>query len=123
MTDRESMTTIWYVTSRSLETRPSKKSTLFHLTILLSRQQQDGTIIFLSPASRLRSTFFNGMGGSLFHVKPNDPDPECIVLNQWIDEMVETEHIANPTRGRIYHRQNVDGRKIFYDYVIGRKIS
>lgn len=60
-------------------------------------------------------------GWFVFHVKPNDPDPECVALNQWIDHLVEDGKIENSTRGRIYHRQNVDGYPIFYDYVVGQK--
>ena len=60
-------------------------------------------------------------GWFIFHVKPNDPDPECIALNQWIDKKISDEDIVNVQRGKIFHRYGVGGNEIYYDYVIGKK--
>ncbi|RWD58094.1 MAG: class I SAM-dependent methyltransferase [Mesorhizobium sp.] len=60
-------------------------------------------------------------GWFIFHVKPNDPDPECVALLQWIEAKVKTSYIVDSKRGRIFHRMSVNGEKIYYDYVVGRK--
>lgn len=63
----------------------------------------------------------NAGGWFIFHVKPNDPDPECVALNQWIDNKITDEDIVDVQRGKIFHRSGVGGNEIYYDYVIGRK--
>ncbi|ESZ04825.1 hypothetical protein X735_32395 [Mesorhizobium sp. L2C085B000] len=60
-------------------------------------------------------------GWFIFHVKPNDPDPECVALLQWIEAKVKTSYIVDSKRGKIFHRMSVHGERIYYDYVIGRK--
>lgn len=62
-------------------------------------------------------------GWFIFHVKPNDPDPESIALNAWIEHKISHAYILEATRGRIFHRYGVAGNKIYYDYVIGRKAA
>lgn len=57
----------------------------------------------------------------VFHVKPNDPDPECIALNKWIEDKIMDSQIIEPARGSIFHRKSVNGNDIYYDFIIGRK--
>ena len=60
-------------------------------------------------------------GWFIFHVKPHDPDPECIELCQWIDELISSEHLKQVYRGSHFHRRSANGTDIFYDVIIGRK--
>ena len=60
-------------------------------------------------------------GWFVFHVKPNDPDPECVALNEWIDQLIDRGEIQNVVRDEIFHRWNTAGDKIYYSYVIGQK--
>ncbi|WP_123658970.1 methyltransferase domain-containing protein [Salinisphaera japonica] len=75
------------------------------------------------PVAGFQAAFdhLSDQGWFVFHVKPNDPDPECIALNEWITQLIASGSILNPTRGRIFHRENVDGNPIFYDYIVGQK--
>jgi len=34
----------------------------------------------------------------VFHVKPNDPDPECIALNKWIEKKIDTREMIDAER-------------------------
>lgn len=60
-------------------------------------------------------------GWFVFHVKPDDPDPECIELCGWIDQLIADDHIVDVERQSLFHRMSTSGAKIFYDIVIGRK--
>ncbi len=60
-------------------------------------------------------------GWFVFHVKPDDPDPECVALNEWIDGLVADNKIDNISGDEIFHRWNTSGDRIHYSYVIGRK--
>lgn len=60
-------------------------------------------------------------GVFVFHVKPNDPDPECIALVQWIDHLAASEKILDVASGSLFHRKSVAGDDILYDYRIGIK--
>ena len=57
----------------------------------------------------------------VFHVKPDDPDPECVALNTWIDDKIRNEEIVDVARESIFHRRSVSGGEIFYDFVIGQR--
>jgi hypothetical protein len=60
-------------------------------------------------------------GWFIFHVKPNDPDPECIELCQWIERKVKDGELRHVYRESHFHRRSSNGEDIFYDVVIGRK--
>jgi len=60
-------------------------------------------------------------GWYIFHVKPNDPDPECIELCAWVDDKVRSGHLREQYRGSHFHRKSSNGSDIFYDVVIGKK--
>jgi len=60
-------------------------------------------------------------GWFIFHVKPNDPDPECIELCQWIDQKVDAGELNQNYRASHFHRRSSNGQDIFYDVVIGKK--
>lgn len=60
-------------------------------------------------------------GWYIFHVKPNDPDPECIELCAWVDDKVATGQLNQKYRASHYHRQSSNGGDIYYDVVIGVK--
>ena len=60
-------------------------------------------------------------GWFIFHVKPNDPDPECIELCQWIERKVKDGELGHVYRESHFHRRSSNGGDIFYDVVIGRK--
>lgn len=61
-------------------------------------------------------------GWFIFHVKPGDPDPECIELCQWIEGLVERGELEQVYRGSHFHRKSSSGAEISYDVVIGRKV-
>ncbi len=58
-------------------------------------------------------------GWFVFHVKPNDPDPECIALVAWIEDKISSGRLDLHYRQPHYHRQSSAGGDIFYDVVIG----
>jgi hypothetical protein len=60
-------------------------------------------------------------GWFIFHVKPNDPDPECIELCAWVDQKAATGKLDQKYRGSHFHRKSSNGTDIFYDVVIGVK--
>ena len=60
-------------------------------------------------------------GWFIFHVKPNDPDRECVELCQWIDWLMSSGHLHQIYRGSHFHRRSSNGTDIFYDVIIGRK--
>lgn len=60
-------------------------------------------------------------GWYIFHVKPNDPDPECIELCAWVEEKVATGKLIQKHRGSHFHRKSSNGADIYYDVVIGLK--
>lgn len=60
-------------------------------------------------------------GWFIFHVKPNDPDPECIALNEWVIDKVESGQLNEKYRASHFHRQSSGGGDIFYDVVLGVK--
>ena len=60
-------------------------------------------------------------GWFIFHVKPNDPDPECIELCEWIDELIASGRLKQHYRGSHFNRQSSNGSDIFYDVIIGQK--
>jgi SAM-dependent methyltransferase len=60
-------------------------------------------------------------GWFIFHVKPEDPDPECIELCEWIDHLVASGSLEQVYRGSHFHRKSSNGSDINYDVVIGRK--
>lgn len=57
----------------------------------------------------------------LFHVKPEDPDPECRALVRWFDQVSASVEICDVASGRIYHRKSVCGEDIQYTFYIGKK--
>ncbi len=57
-------------------------------------------------------------GWFIFHVKPNDPDPECIELCRWIDKKIESGQAEQKYRGSHFHRLRTTGSEIFYDVVL-----
>ncbi|MEM7776856.1 MAG: class I SAM-dependent methyltransferase [Pseudomonadota bacterium] len=61
-------------------------------------------------------------GWFIFHVKPHDPDPECVQLCLWIDELIRSDHLKQIYRGSHFHRRSSNGTDIFYDVIIGRKV-
>ena len=61
-------------------------------------------------------------GWFIFHVKPADPDPECVELCNWIDGIVAARQLEQVYRGSHFHRKSSDGSDINYDVIIGRKI-
>ncbi|MGY9054983.1 MAG: hypothetical protein ACKVGZ_05155 [Alphaproteobacteria bacterium] len=61
-------------------------------------------------------------GWYIFHVKPNDPDLECIELCAWVDEKIASGQLVQKHRGAHFHRKSSDGSDIFYDVVIGTKV-
>lgn len=60
-------------------------------------------------------------GWYIFHVKPNDPDPECIELCAWVEEKIESGKLDQRYRGAHFHRKSSNGNDIYYDVVIGVK--
>lgn len=60
-------------------------------------------------------------GWYIFHVKPNDPDPECIDLCHWVDGKIRSGALDMKYRASHFHRESSGGGKIFYDVVIGVK--
>lgn len=62
-------------------------------------------------------------GWFIFHVKPNDPDPECVALVEWIEAKLRNGEIVDSESDKIFHRYGVTGEEIYYDYVIGRKAA
>ena len=60
-------------------------------------------------------------GWFIFHVKPNDPDPECIELCAWIDRMAREGELRQAYRASHFHRKSSNGQDIHYDVVIGAK--
>lgn len=60
-------------------------------------------------------------GWFIFHVKPNDPDPECIELCQWVEGKAASGKLDQKYRGSHFHRKSSNGSEIFYDVVIGLK--
>lgn len=57
----------------------------------------------------------------VFHVKPNDPDPECIELCNWVEAKVQSGRLDQKYRGSHFHRKSSNGSEIYYDVVIGTK--
>lgn len=62
-------------------------------------------------------------GWFVFHVKPNDPDPECVALVEWIETKLREGEIVDSESDNIFHRYSVTGEEIYYEYVIGRKAA
>ncbi|MEL6316754.1 MAG: methyltransferase domain-containing protein, partial [Pseudomonadota bacterium] len=60
-------------------------------------------------------------GWFIFHVKPNDPDPECIELCNWVETKAANGEMDQKYRRSHFHRNRSDGETIYYDVVIGRK--
>ncbi len=60
-------------------------------------------------------------GWYIFHVKPNDPDPECIELCAWVEEKVASGKLVQKHRGSHFHRKSSNGGDIYYDVVVGVK--
>lgn len=60
-------------------------------------------------------------GWFIFHVKPNDPDPECIELCEWIEGLVANGALTQHYRESRFHRRSSNGQDIFYDVVVGQK--
>jgi ubiquinone/menaquinone biosynthesis C-methylase UbiE len=60
-------------------------------------------------------------GWFVFHVKPNDPDEECVKLNHWINRKVENEKIVLIERKSCFHRYSISGESIYYDVIVGVK--
>ena len=60
-------------------------------------------------------------GWFIFHVKPNDPDPECIELCNWIERKFKDGELRQRYRASHFHRRSSNGQDIFYDVVIGTK--
>jgi hypothetical protein len=60
-------------------------------------------------------------GWFIFHVKPNDPDPECIELCAWVDGKVANGKLEQAYRGSHFHRKSSNGADIYYDVVMGIK--
>ena len=59
----------------------------------------------------------------IFHVKPNDPDPECAALVRWIEDKIHEGRMSSARRGKLFRRYSVNGERIDYDYMIGRKTT
>ena len=71
-----------------------------------------------------RALGFLVMGGIfIFHVKPNDPDPECMQLNEWIRAKLNQNTLALLNKKRCFHRKSIVGTDIFYDAYICLKMS
>jgi len=60
-------------------------------------------------------------GWFIFHVKPQDPDPECVQLCMWIDELLTSGRLTQVYRRPHFHRKSSNGTDITYDVIIGRK--
>lgn len=60
-------------------------------------------------------------GWFIFHVKPNDPDPECIELCRWIEGKAADGELAQRYRASHFHRRSSNGQDIYYDVVIGER--
>lgn len=60
-------------------------------------------------------------GWFIFHVKPNDPDPECIALNDWVVDKVQSGQLNEKYRASHFHRESSGGGEIYYDVVLGVK--
>lgn len=60
-------------------------------------------------------------GWYIFHVKPNDPDPECIELCAWVEDKVASGKLVQKHRGSHFHRKSSNGGDIYYDVVVGVK--
>ncbi|MCI4663087.1 MAG: methyltransferase domain-containing protein [Neomegalonema sp.] len=60
-------------------------------------------------------------GWFIFHVKPNDPDPECVALNDWVNDKIATGALVEKYRKSHFHRKSSGGGDIYYDVVIGVK--
>ncbi|MCI4660582.1 MAG: class I SAM-dependent methyltransferase [Neomegalonema sp.] len=60
-------------------------------------------------------------GWFIFHVKPQDPDPECIALNDWVNEKISSGALLEKYRASHFHRESSGGGKIYYDVVLGIK--
>ena len=65
--------------------------------------------------------FLQPGGWFIFHVKPNDPDPECIELCRWIEGKFADGALRQSYRASHFHRRSSNGQDIFYDVVIGTK--
>nr|VFK43257.1 MAG: hypothetical protein BECKTC1821D_GA0114238_101621 [Candidatus Kentron sp. TC] len=57
----------------------------------------------------------------IFHVKPFDPDPECIALNRWIEHKIESKQLILRHKQPAFHRYNMEGDEIYYDVIVGVK--
>lgn len=68
-------------------------------------------------------SFLSPGGWFIFHVKPNDPDPECVALVEWIEKKLSAGEIVNNQRGKLFHRLSVAKKEIYYDYIIGQKAA
>nr|VFK11971.1 MAG: Methyltransferase domain-containing protein [Candidatus Kentron sp. LPFa]VFK27890.1 MAG: Methyltransferase domain-containing protein [Candidatus Kentron sp. LPFa] len=62
-------------------------------------------------------------GWFIFHVKPNDPDPECVALNQWIYDKIRSKQLDLKTKQSCFHRYSMDEKAIYYDVLVGVKQS
>jgi hypothetical protein len=60
-------------------------------------------------------------GWYIFHVKPNDPDPECIELCAWVADKVASGKMEQKYRSSHFHRKSSNGTDIYYDVVVGVK--
>ncbi|MGD1869533.1 MAG: class I SAM-dependent DNA methyltransferase [Neomegalonema sp.] len=60
-------------------------------------------------------------GWFIFHVTPNDPDPECIELCDWVQAKVDSGALRQAYRRSHFHRKSSNGSEIFYDVVLGVK--
>ena len=61
-------------------------------------------------------------GWFVFHVKPGDPDPECIELCAWIEDLIASKKLRQSYRGSHFHRKSSNGSEISYDVVIEKKV-
>ena len=60
-------------------------------------------------------------GWFIFHVKPNDPDPECVALTEWVNAKIANGALVEKYRKSHFHRKSSGGGDIYYDVVIGVK--
>lgn len=121
--DRVGLYDEYYVddlTKLSAETRAAFDAAKFNVVAVASATGWGNHI----PVDGFQKGFelLDAGGWFVFHVKPEDPDPECIELCRWIEGLVEGGQLEQVYRGSHFHRKSSNGAEISYDVVIGRKL-
>lgn len=122
MRDRPSLYDIYHIddlTSLSPATEAAMRAAEFNVVAMASATGWGNHI----PLAGFETSFDLLVTGGwyIFHVKPNDPDPECIELCAWVADKVESRALEQTYRGSHFHRKSSNGGDIYYDVVVGIK--